>query len=311
MKILFMGTPEFAVPSLRLLAASRHDVAAVVTNPDRPRGRGRRTSPPAVKAAAADLGLPCLQPQSVAEPGLPETLSACGCDLFVVVAFSILPGELLAVPPMGAVNLHPSLLPAYRGAAPIPWTLFNGEGETGVTTILLDSRVDAGDILLQKRTAVAPDETAGEMEGRLAELGAELVVATVDGLASGEVHPRPQPSAGVSRAPKLSREDGRLTWSQPTESVRNRIRGANPVPGAFTTWGRDRILKIHRAHVCEEALRGPPGTVLAADGETGLAVATGDGALVVDEIQPSGRNRMTGEAFLRGYRVQPGDRFGE
>ena len=311
MKVLFMGTPEFAVPSLRLLAASRHDVAAVVTNPDRPRGRGRRTSPPAVKAAAADLGLPCLQPQSVAEPGLRETLSACGCDLFVVVAFSILPDALLTVPPMGAVNLHPSLLPAYRGAAPIPWTLFNGEGETGVTTILLDSRVDAGDILLQKRVAVAPDETAGELEGRLAELGAEFVVATVDGLESGGLHPRPQPSAGASRAPRLSREDGRLTWAQPTESVRNRIRGANPVPGAFTTWGRDGILKIHRAHVCGGALHGPPGTVLAAGGETGLAVATGDGALVVDEIQPSGRNRMTGEAFLRGYQVQAGDRFGE
>ena len=191
MKLLFMGTPEFAVPSLRLLAASRHEVAAVVTNPDRPRGRGRRTSPAAVKATAAELGLPCLQPESLAEPGLPETLSACGCDLFVVVAFPILPDELLTVPPMGAVNLHPSLLPAYRGAAPIPWTLFNGEGETGVTTILLDSRVDAGDILLQKRVAVADDETAGELEGRLAELGGKLVVATVDGLESGEVNPPP------------------------------------------------------------------------------------------------------------------------
>ncbi|MCY3763422.1 MAG: methionyl-tRNA formyltransferase [Gemmatimonadetes bacterium] len=310
MKLLFMGTPEFAVPSLRRLAASRHEVAAVVTNPDRPRGRGRRTSPAAVKAAAAELGLPCLQPESVAEPGLPETLSACGCDLFVVVAFSILPDELLAVPPMGAINLHPSLLPAYRGAAPVPWTLFNGEGETGVTTILLDSRVDAGDILLQKRVAVARDETAGELEGRLAELGGKLVVATIDGLESGEVHPRPQPSAGASRAPKLSREHGRLIWSLPTESVRNRIRGANPVPGAFTTW-RDRILKIHRAHACDETPEGPAGTVLAADGETGLVVSTGDGALAVDEIQPSGRNRMTGEAFLRGYQMQPGDRFGE
>lgn len=311
MKVLFMGTPEFAVPSLRLLAASRHEVAAVVTNPDRPRGRGRRTSPPALKAAAAELGLPCLQPESVAEPGLAETLSACGCDLFVVVAFSILPDELLSVPPMGAVNLHPSLLPAYRGAAPIPWALFNGDPETGITTILLNSRVDAGDILLQKRVSVARDETAGELEGRLAELGGKLVVATVDGLESGELHPRPQPSTGASRAPKLCRKNGRLIWSQPTESVRNRIRGANPVPGAFTTWGQDRILKIHRAHACEEALRGPAGTVLAADGETGLVIATGDGALVIEEIQPSGRNRMTGVAFLRGYQVQPGDRFGE
>lgn len=305
-----MGTPEFAVPSLRLLAASGHGVAGVVTNPDRPRGRGRRTSPPAVKAAAADLGLSCLQPESVAEPGLSETLSAYGCDLFVVVAFSILPDELLTVPPMGAINLHPSLLPACRGAAPVPWTLFNGERETGVTTILLNSQVDAGDILLQKRIAVGPDETAGELEGRLAELGGSLVVATVDGLERGELHPRPQPSAGVSRAPKLSREDGRLIWSQPTESVRNRIRGANPVPGAFTTW-RGRTLKIHRAHACDETLRSPAGTVLAADRESGLVVATGDGALVLDEVQPSGRNRMAGEAFLRGYRVQPGDLFGE
>ena len=305
-----MGTPEFAVPSLRLLAASRHDVVAVVTNPDRPRGRGRRTSLPAVKTAAAELGLPCLQPESVAEPGLPEILSACGCDLFVVVAFSILPDELLAVPPMGAVNLHPSLLPAYRGAAPIPWTLFNGERETGVTTILLNSRVDAGDILLQQKVAVGSDETAGELERRLAAPGAELVASTIEGLERGELHPRRQPAAGASRAPKLSREDGRLIWSQPTESLRNRIRGANPVPGAFTTWGRDRILKVHRAHPWEDALRGPAGTVLSADGETGLAIATGDGALVVDEVQPSGRNRMAGEAFVRGYQVRIGDRFG-
>ena len=310
MKILYMGTPEFAVPSLRVLAASRHDVVAVVTNPDRPRGRGRRTAPPAVKAAAAEHGLPCLQPESVADPGLPETLSAFGCDLFVVVAFSILPGELLAVPPMGAVNLHPSLLPAYRGAAPIPWTLFNGERETGATTILLNSRVDAGDILLQQRVAVGSEETAGELEQRLAALGAHLVAATVDGLERGELHPRPQPASGASRAPKLSREDGRLIWSQPTESLRNRIRGADPVPGAFTTWERDRILKIHRAHACGEALRADAGTVLAADGETGLVIATGDGALVVDEVQPSGRNRMAGEAFVRGYQVLPGDRFG-
>ena len=310
MKILLMGTPEFAVPSLRLLAASRHEVVSVVTNPDRPRGRGRRTFPPAVKIAAAELGLPCLQPESVAEPGLPETLSACGCDLFVVVAFSILPNELLAVPPMGAVNLHPSLLPAYRGAAPIPWTLFNGERETGVTTILLNSRVDAGDILLQQRVVVGSEETAGELEQRLAELGAELVAATVDGLERNELHPRAQPATGASRAPKLSREDGRLIWSQPTESVRHRIRGATPFPGAFTTWGSDRILKIHRAHSCEIALRGVAGTVLAAEDGTGLVVATGDGALVLDEVQPSGRHRMAGEAFLRGYQVRPGDRFG-
>ena len=261
MKILFMGTPEFSVPSLRLLAAGKHEVAAVVTNPDRPRGRGRRTAPTAVKAVAAELGLPCLQPDSVAHPGLPGILSDRGCDLFVVVAFPILPDELLAVPPMGAVNLHPSLLPAYRGAAPIPWTLFNGERETGVTTILLNSQVDAGDILLQQRVAVGKEETAGELEQRLAELGAGLVAATVDGLERGELHPRPQPAAGACRAPKLSREDGRLIWSQSTESVRNRIRGANPVPGAFTTWERDRVLKIHRAHPCGVILPGAAGTV--------------------------------------------------
>ena len=310
MKILFMGTPDFAVPSLRLLAASRHRVVAVVTNPDRPGGRGRRTFPPAVKTAAAELGFPCLQPESVAEPELPETLSACGRDLFVVVAFSILPDELLAVPAMGAVNLHPSLLPAYRGAAPIPWTLFNGERETGVTTILLNSRVDAGDILLQQNVAVGEEETAGELEQRLAELGAVLVAATVEGLERGELQPRPQLAAGASRAPKLSREDGRLIWSQSTERVRNRIRGANPVPGAFTSWKPDRTLKIHRAHPWGMTLRCAAGTVLAADGETGLVIATGDGALVLDEVQPSGRNRMSGGDFVRGYRVRPGDRFG-
>lgn len=306
MKVVFMGTPEFAVPSLRQMAASRHEIVAVVTNPDRPSGRGRRTSPPPVKGVALELGLEVLQPASPDDAGLAEDLASLGADLFVVVAFSILPRRLLAVPRLGSVNLHPSLLPAYRGAAPIVWALFNGESETGVTTFLLSRRVDAGDILLQERAAIEPEETAGELEARLREVGAGLVVASLDGLEEGTLTPRPQGDRGGSRAPKLSREDGRLDWRLPTEALRNRVRGANPVPGAFTEWDGG-VLKVHRARRVDGDLGGDPGTVLLADAKDGgVVVATGDGALRLVEVQPSGSPRMEATAFVRGRRIEAG-----
>ena len=303
MKLVFLGTPAFAVPTLQQVAASC-DVAAVVTNPDRPSGRGQKLVAPAVKQAAAELDIPCLQPESPHAADLPSTLAELGCDLFVVVAFSILPPTLLAIPRLGSVNLHPSLLPAYRGAAPIVWALFNGETETGVTTFLLNRRVDAGDILLQRRVPIDPDETAGELEARLAELGAHLVVSTISGLERGDLQPCRQGAERLSRAPKLTKEDGRLEWNWPSERLRNRIRGANPMPGAFCDW-RGAVLKIHRARVYDGLLRGSAGTVLAADGD-GLVVATGDGALVLDEVQPAGKGRMPGPALARGYDVAVG-----
>jgi len=309
MKALFFGTPHFAVPTLRRLSSSRHQVLAVLTNPDRPRGRGRHLAAPPVKEAAQELGLEVLQPASLEAPALGEQLATYGADVFVVVAFSILPPPLLALPRLGCVNLHPSLLPAYRGAAPLIWALFNGEAETGITTFLLNPRVDAGDILLQEQVSIGPDETAGELEGRICELGADLVVETLDQLEDGTVSPRPQGKAGSSRAPKLSREDGRLDWTWPTEVLRNRVRGANPMPGAFTEW-QAGPLKIHRARTWQGDRTGDPGSVLEADAHQGLVVATGDGGLLLDLVQPAGKPRMEGTAFVRGHCIAPGDHLG-
>ena len=282
----------------------------MVTNPDRRAGRGRRLRPPPVKTEATALGLPVLQPESPRDPGLAEELRALAPDALAVVAWSILPGRLLGVPRLGSVNVHPSLLPAYRGAAPIVWALFDGCAETGVTTFLLNRRVDAGDILLQERAAIGRDETAGELEARLAEDGARLLVRSLDGLEEGRLRPRPQPGTGVSRAPKLTREDGRIDWGWPAERVRNRVRGANPVPGAFTEWPRG-VLKVHRVEPAESAAAGiPPGQVLSAGPRDGVVVACGDGAVRLTEVQPAGRPRMPGAALARGWPLRPGDRLG-
>ena len=282
----------------------------MVTNPDRPAGRGRLLQPPPVKRAASALGLRVLQPDSPRDPGLAGELRALAPDVLAVVAWSILPGRLLRVPRLGSVNVHPSLLPAYRGAAPIVWALFDGCTETGVTTFLLNRRVDAGDILLQEGVAIGGDETAGELEARLAEDGARMLVQSLDGMEEGSLQPRPQLQEGVSRAPKLTREDGRIDWGWPAERVRNRVRGANPVPGAFTEWARG-VLKVHRAEPAGPVGEGvPPGQVLGAGDREGVVVACGDGALRLTEVQPAGRPRMSGGAFARGYPLGPGDRLG-
>jgi len=306
-KLLFLGTPHFAVPTLRRLAASRHQILAVVTNPDRPRGRGRHLAAPPIKEAAAALGLPVLQPESPREPSLPDQLSELGADAFAVVAYSILPRRVLAIPPRGSVNLHPSLLPAYRGAAPIVWSLFNGDTETGITTFRLNPRVDAGDVLLQEHVGIGPDETAGELEARMSELGADLMVRSFDGLEDGSLVPGPQSDAGVTRAPKLSREDGRLDWTWPAARIHNRVRGANPVPGAFTEW-QGQPLKVHRSRLREDLQPAAPGSVLEAGDE--LVVSAADGALSLLQVQPAGKGAMEGSDFVRGYRIAVGDVLG-
>ena len=307
MQLVFMGTPHFAVPTLQALARSRHQLLAVVTNPDRPKGRGRQLAAPPVQEQALELGIDILQPTSAKDPALVEALKALAPDLFVVVAFSILPRCLLEIPRCGSVNLHPSLLPAYRGAAPIIWAVVNGEEETGISTFQLNPRIDAGDILLQRRVAIDADETAGELEARLCVAGAEMVVETIDGLEDGTLRGWPQDPQGISRAPKLTKEDGRIDWSQPAAVARNLIRGMNPVPGAFTQW-QGQALKIHRAqHATGE---GAPGTVLCADDREGLIVACGEGALLLTEVQPAGKAAMEGKAFVRGYPIEVGARLG-
>ena len=302
-----MGTPRFAVPSLKALAQSRHQLIAVVTNPDRPQGRGRQLASPPVKEQALKLGLEVLQPAAVNDPSLAAVLAARAPDLFVVVAFSILPRHLLAIPRLGSINLHPSLLPAYRGAAPIIWAVANGEEETGITTFQLSPRIDAGHILLQRRFAIGCDETAGELEARLCVEGAKMVVETVDGLEEGRLTGRPQGTKGISRAPKLTKEDGQIDWHQPAERVRNLVRSMNPTPGTYTHW-QDKMLKVHRTQHVEGC--GAPGTVLCADGRRGLTVACGEGALQLTQVQPAGKAAMEGTAFVRGYPIAAGMRLG-
>ena len=302
-----MGTPCFAVPSLKALAQSRHPITAVVTNPDRPQGRGRRLASPPVKDQALKIGLEVLQPAALKDPALATALAARVPDLFVVVAFSVLPRSLLAIPRLGSINLHPSLLPAYRGAAPIIWAVANGEQETGITTFQLSPRIDAGHILLQRRFAIGCAETAGELETRLGAAGAQMVVETVDGLADSRLTGRPQSAAGVSYAPKLTKEDRRIDWCQPAERVRNLVRSMNPAPGAYTHW-QGKTLKVHRTQ--HAAGCGAPGTVLCADGRRGLIVACGAGALQLTQVQPAGRAAMEGSAFVRGYPIAAGMRLG-
>ena len=304
-----MGTPEFAVPSLRKLSQSAHEMLCVVTRPDRRSGRGRRLTPPPVKRAARSMGLEVFQPERLTDPSFLATLQRMKPDLLVVVAFVILPKKVFSIPERGSVNLHASLLPQYRGAAPINWAIINGETETGLTTFLLDSGMDTGDLLLQRRISIGEDETAGQLHDRFMEIGADLLLETVEGLEAGRLFPRPQPSEDTSRAPKLSKEDGRIDWRKEAPVLRNLIRGTNPFPGAFTIW-RGQPLKVHRAEVSPGLERVTPGEVLEVDPRRGITVQTGKGALRLLEVQPYGKRSMPAVAFLRGYKVSRGEILG-
>ena len=316
MRVVFFGTPAFAVPSLAALAR-RHEVALVLTQPDRPKGRGRQVTEPPVKVLARDLGIPVLQPERLDEAPLRTQLAAASAEAAVVVAYGLkIPDWLLAFHPRGAVNVHGSLLPAYRGAAPVNRAIIDGDPESGVTTMLLASRMDAGPILLQRRTPIGPEETAGELAARLAALGAELLVVTLDGLASGIVQPRPQDEAQATFAPKLRKEDGLIDWSRPAPEIVNRVRGVNPWPGAYTHLD-GRPLKVWKAAaappppgVSGSAVPPVPGTVLAASLHEGLLVACGEsGAVALLTVQTEGKKTLTAPEFLRGRGIGPGQSF--
>ncbi len=304
-----MGTSSFAVPSLERLCTSTHGVLAVVTQPDRPQGRGRRISPSPVKQTALAYGLPVLQPQRARDPAFLADLKAIAPDIIVVVAYGqLLPPKLLALPPKGCVNVHASLLPKYRGAAPVNWALIHGERVTGVTIMLMDESLDTGPILLQVAQDIDPADNAQTLQDRLARLGAETLLQALAGLASGTLKPVPQEHEQATYAPKLRKEDGHVRWQQSAVDIANLIRGVTPWPGALTTHA-GKPLRIWRAMARAAEAEETPGTVAQIDRQ-GVWVATGDGYVVLQEVQPAGRRRMDAGAYARGHGLRVGDVLG-
>ncbi len=300
-RIIFMGTPEFAVASLDAILRAGYHVVAVITAPDKPAGRGMQLTQSAVKQFSLSHHLPLLQPEKLKAPAFLEELHSLKADLQIVVAFRMLPEVVWNMPPMGTINLHGSLLPQYRGAAPINWAIINGETETGVTTFKLQQDIDTGNILLQEKMPVGPDETAGELHDRMKVTGAGLLVRTIDGLVAGTLKASPQDNPpNLSHAPKIFTETARIDWSRPTAKIYNLIRGLSPFPAAFTQLD-GKLLKIFRA--AKDLTRpsiapGQPDT----DNRTYLRFATADGYIRVTDIQLEGKRRMTAEEFLRGYK---------
>jgi methionyl-tRNA formyltransferase len=311
MRIIFCGTPEFAVPSLRLLAAHpEFSVEAVITQPDRPRGRGHQLASSPVKEAALDAGLHVFQPETIKSESAGDFLKRIAPDAVVIIAYGqIVPARLLTIPRLGWINLHASLLPQYRGAAPIHWAIANGESLTGLTTMQIDAGMDTGPILLQRKIEIGTDETSPELAERMREAGAGLVVDSLLQFDRGEIAPAPQPSANVSHAPILKKEDGRIDWTRTARHTYNRMRGFTPWPGAFTTfrgqtcqiWGRP-----------EEAAaaggRMAPGEIISST--TQMYVVCGEGTcLRVEFVQLQGRKRIAAQEFARGARLTPAERF--
>ena len=304
MKVLFYGTPEFALPTLEALLR-HHDVVAVVTQPDRPAHRGQRLTAPPVKPRAEVAGLTVLQPPRLREPGWPERLRSFGADVGVVVAFGqILSRAVLDAPRRGSINVHASLLPRYRGAAPIAWAVMRGERETGITTFQMDEGMDTGPTLLRASTPIGREETAGELAARLATLGAGVLIDTLACLDT--LTPTPQRHADATLAPRLKKADGVIDWTRPAREICDRIRGCNPWPGGSTSTPVGP-LRIWRARPLATTGSAAPGTLVIAQ-ET-LAVASGDGLVLPLEVQPESRRSVAWSEFLRGARLEPGARF--
>jgi len=306
LRVVFMGSPAFAVPSLVRLVDDGHVLPLVVTQPDRPAGRGQALRPPAVKVTAQSHGLPTLQPEKLNEVTTFSALREARPDVIAVVAFGqFLPRAVRELPPLGCVNVHASLLPRYRGAAPINWAVISGETETGVTIMRVEEGMDTGAILLQRADPIAPEDDAGTLHDRLAGLGASALADALQVLARGEAIWTPQDSAGATQAPKIRDEDCRLELAGDPTSFVNRVRGLSPVPGAYLLWKGQR-LKVLRAE--SRPIVGPPGAILHFE-ERGLVCGTGTGAVALWEVQPEGKRRMAGVEFARGQRLRLGDRI--
>ena len=312
MRIVFFGTAELACASLEALAATpAFSLLGVVTQPDRPRGRDLRLQCSPVKASALKLGLPVLQPEKCRHSDLIQHIQSLRPDVGVVVAYGkILPPALLGIPPHGCVNVHASLLPKYRGAAPIQWAILNDESETGVTIMQIDAGLDTGPILAMEATPIRPDDNARTLHDRLARSGADLLVRTLSEQVSGRLVPRPQPEEAATYARKITKEDGRLDWNRPARELWNRVRGLAPWPGTYTHLRSDpkpMLLKVHEASV-RPGPRGAAGEILAAD-RAGIVVGCGEGALCLTAVQREGGRRLTAAEFLAGHPLRPGQCF--
>jgi methionyl-tRNA formyltransferase len=310
MRIVFCGTPQFAVPSLKyLLAQDDFEIVSVYTQPDRPRGRGQEISFSPVKEMAVAAGIDMQQPAKVRAPEVEEHLRELAPDAIVIIAYGqIIPARLLPIPRLGWINLHASLLPKYRGAAPIQWAIASGETVTGNTTMRIDAGMDTGEMLLQEELRIGAEETAPELAGRLAEMGAPLMEKTLRGLASGELAGRAQDHAGATMAPMLKREDGRIEWSRTATEIYNRMRGFAPWPGAYTEF-RGQTCHLRGKPVASSVAEGP-GTILLEN--NGVSVVCGAGSrLGITHVKQEGRKEISAAEFLRGARVKSGERFGE
>ncbi len=306
--IVFMGTPQIAAVTLEQLIQGPDPIAGVVTRPDRPAGRGQKSIPSPVRRVAESRGMPVVAPEKIRDPELLETLKGWNPEIIVVVAYGrILPKTILDLAPYGCLNVHYSLLPKYRGAAPAAWTIIKGESTAGVTTMKLVEKMDAGPIYLQEATEVASDETTGSLQAKLTPIGARLLLETLRRLKLGSLMPQEQEESRVTFAPLLKKEDGLIDWTQPAMMIERRVRGFNPWPGAYSHIG-GKLLKIHRAKLVTADIAGSPGEVMRADTD-GLWVATSSGFLGLEEVQLENRKRLSGVEFLRGARIKPGDRL--
>ncbi len=310
MRIAYFGSAAFAVPTLQALLQSTHQVVVVVTQPDKPGGRGRALMPTPIATLATDAGIPTLKPTTLKDPQVETELRTFQPDILVVAAYGkLIPPELIHLPPFRAVNLHPSLLPQYRGAAPIQYALLNGDAVTGVTTMYVTDEMDAGDILLQAESPIHPHETAIELSDRLAKAGATLMVHTLDGLRDGAIQPRPQDATAATFTKRLEKEDGHIDWRRPARAIINQIRALQPWPSAYTHW-QEKLLKVYQAEIPDSRavpVNAQPGEII--EITRSLHIVTGDGRLCLTDLQLEGKRRMSSTDFLRGYAITVGERF--
>lgn len=306
MKVIFMGTPDFSVGTLEALVEVGYEVVLAVTQPDKPKGRGKEMQFTPVKECAIKHNIPVYQPRRVREPECIEELRKYHADIMVVVAFGqILPKEILEMTPYGCVNVHASLLPKYRGAAPIQWSIIDGESVTGVTTMQMDEGLDTGDMLLKAEVVIMEKETGGSLHDKLAEAGAKLCVETLKGLEAHTITPVPQGETTTAYAKMLTKELGNIDWTQSAEAIERLIRGLTPWPSAYSNWN-GKVMKIWDAKVSDEESDKQPGTIIKVE-KNAFRVQTGKGVLQVSELQIPGKKRMDAGAFLRGYQVEVGD----